>query len=232
MAELLLMTICHIRPHAVLGCFFVVKNIIIIILIFTIEKTISQMNDTSEPGLFACQSGKDLTDAKTKSMEEKHLCPEPGNKHEPEMLWKASLSPQRPLTLETNPLILATPAQRNLGPNSNFHLDLPSPLLPAALNALKNQLEPISPLRSPTESSEKERQKQSNCIEENLMSEMPHRLSFGLLKAPVNDESPVAPENQVDKTQSVAQGNTVKSAVPVPTVDEPNPVDSGTEFFI
>lgn len=174
------------------------------------------------------------------------MSPEQGNNHGGEMLWKASLpyqdhsvtqdskevlSPRPSFTSKTHPpipsLLLETPAQGNLSPRTTFHLDLSSTLPPAALNIVCGQS-----MVSPTEmkSLGKESRKQISCIEEKLTPKRPHRLSSGPLNAPVKDCCLVTPGIPTENTQSVAQWDTVKSVVPVPTVDGPNPVDPGTEL--
>ncbi|MCI4385921.1 hypothetical protein PGIGA_G00056270 [Pangasianodon gigas] len=215
-----------------------------------VPKPDSTTFDTSKS---SCQSGVDITNAKPKSTDEKvNVCPEQENSHESEMLWKAllpnqdhsvtqdskeNLPPPQPLTLKTHPktpaLLLETPALGNLGARpTTLHLDLASPLPPAALSALKSQVEPMNPLCrqamvSPTEmrSLGKESRKQISCIEEKLTPRISHRLSSGLLKTPVTDSSLVAPGKNVESTESVVQSNTAKSAISVPTADGPNPVD-------
>lgn len=208
-------------------------------------------NTTFDASKSSCQSGMDITIAKIKSVGEKvNACPEQGNGHGSEILWKASLPnqdhsvtqntkeslpPRQPLASTTHPPIPAlpppSPALGNLSTHTTLHLDLSSPLPPAALNALKSQVEPMNPLCrqavvSPTEM--KSLGKQIIHIEEKLMPRMSHRLSSDLLKAAVKDNSLVAPGKNVENTQSVAQCNTAKSAIPVLTVDGPNP---GIIFF-
>lgn len=200
-----------------------------------------------------CQSDVDITNAKAKSTDERALCSEQENNHGSEMLWKASvpnqdhsvtqdskenLPPRQPFTSKTHPpnpaLLAETLAQGTLSPRTPFHLDLSYPLPPA----LKNQSEPMNPLCkqsmwSPTgmKSLGKESQKQISCNEEKLIPKVPHRLSSGPLKALDKDSCLVAPGIHVENTQSASQCNTVKSAVPVPTVDGPNPGDPGIEFL-
>lgn len=163
------------------------------------------------------------------------------------MLWKASLPNQDHSVTQDRKdnlpsphpqipaLPPAAPAVDNLSPhNTTLTLDPSSPLPPAALNALKCQVEPMNPLCrqamvSPTEmeSLEKESQKISHS-EEKLTPRMSHKHSSGLLKAPVKDSSLVAPGKNVEDTQSVSQCSTSKLATSVPTVDGPNP---GIVFF-
>lgn len=206
----------------------------------------------------SCQSDIDITNDKNKSTGEKfNMCPEEGNKRGSEMVWKAllpnqdnsmtqdskeNLPPPQPLTSRLRSPIPAIPplntSLSNLSTRTTLHLDISSPSPPAALNALKSQVESMSPLCrqamvSPTEmkSLRKESQKQLGHIEEKLTPRMSHTPSSGLLKAPVKDSSLVAPRKNVENAQTVAQCNTAKSAMPVPAVDGPNLVDSGIVFF-
>ncbi|XP_060743849.1 WD repeat-containing protein 62 [Tachysurus vachellii] len=207
-------------------------------------------NTTFDASKSSCQSDMDITNANAKSTGEKGVSLEQGNNHGGEMLWKASLpsqdhsvtqdskeilSPRPCFTSKTHPipsLLLETPARGNLSPRTTFQLDLSSTLPPAALNALKNQATPMNlvcgqSMVSPTEmkSLGKESRKQISCVEEKLTPKKPYSLSSGPLKAPVKDCCLAAPGTPMENTQSVAQSDTVKSVVPVPTVDGPNPVD-------
>lgn len=185
----------------------------------------------------SCQSDMSITNATTRPMCKKSVCLKQGDNHECEMLRKA-LSPNQdhnscqdikenlPPQLPPNSALL-TPTQSNLSPCPAFHLDLPSSFLPDAFNALQNQVEPINPLCRPKEMKlqEKESQTQKGYIEEKLMPKLPQGLSSSLLKPQDKDSSLVAPENNVENTQSVAQCNTVKSEILVPTINGPNPAD-------
>lgn len=215
-------------------------------------------NTTFDASKSSSQRGMNISNAKNKSTCEKvNMCEEQGNYHGSEMLWKALLSnrdhivtqdskenlpPPQPLTSKTCPLITAIPPSTSslgsLGSHTSLHLDMSSPLSPPPLNVLKSQVEPMSPLcrqamECPTEmkSVGKESQKQIDHNEEKLTPRMFHRLSSGLLKAPVKDTPLVAPETIVENTEcgkSVTRNNT---AISVPTVDEPNPVDPGIVLF-
>ncbi|KAI5625672.1 WD repeat-containing protein 62 [Silurus asotus] len=207
-------------------------------------------NSTFDASKSSCQSTMDITNGKNKSMGEKFdMCPE--QDHEKEILWNASLPNQEhsvtqdskedlPLphsftltTHSSNPALpMATTALDNLSARTILHLDLSSPLPPAALNVLKRQAEHMHPLCrqvmvSPTEmkSLGKERPKEINRIEKKLMTSMSHRLSSDLLKESLNESSLVAPENIVESPQSGTQCNTAKSALSVTTVDGPQSVD-------
>lgn len=205
----------------------------------------------------SCHSNLEITNSKTTSTCEKvSMCPQQGNNHGCEMLWNALLPNQdhsetpdckenlptpQPLTSKTSPpvpALLPTPALGNPGARTTLHLDLSSPLPPAALNAQKSQVEPMNPLCrqalvSPTAMKllGKESQKQISCIEEKLSPRMSHRRSSGLQKAPLKDSSLVSPGMNVENAQAEAQSSTAASAISVPTGDGPNPVDPGIVLF-
>ncbi|TSN57726.1 Mitogen-activated protein kinase-binding protein 1 [Bagarius yarrelli] len=189
----------------------------------------------------SCQSDMCISNAMTKSMCKRGVSLEQGNNQECEMLRKAlppnqshnssqdikeNLPPQLLLTSTKNQSVpsLLTPAQSSLSSCPASHLNLPPSFIPAPNNALQNQVEPINPLCRPTDmkSQERESQTQKGCIKEKLM---PLRLSSSLLNPPVEDCSLVTPEENVENTQSVAQCNTVKSEILVPTIKGPNPLD-------
>ncbi|KAF4086104.1 hypothetical protein AMELA_G00102950 [Ameiurus melas] len=203
--------------------------------------SVHKLDMTFDASKSSCQSDLDITIAKTKSTGEKvTVCPKQGNNQESEMLWTASLTNQdhsvtqnsKDKLLSPHPQIPALPPAAptvdNLSPlTTTLTLDLSSPLPPAAL---KCQMEPMNPLCTQAmvsppevESLGKESQKQISHSEEKLTPRMSHRHSSGLLKAPVEDSSLVAPGKSVEDTQSVSQCSTSKSATSVPTVDGPNP---------